>query len=196
MRARHYDAGVARFITEDPAGFIDGPNLYAYVGGNPIVTVDPTGNFGLSTIYGAISGGAGAVVGTLAQGGSGFDAVIAGFTGTVVGAAVGTVAPHLAASAGRGAAIAVNGLLGFASNTAAQTAQIGLNPSLKAHNFSLASATASGVLAGVATPLRPATSAAVTTLGGVGFDAAKGPIYDTFLKPQNAFIPKSGGLGK
>ena len=43
MRARHYDAGVARFITEDPAGFIDGPNLYAYVGGNPIMLVDPTG---------------------------------------------------------------------------------------------------------------------------------------------------------
>ncbi len=33
MRARYYDAGTGRFISEDPAGFIDGPNLYAYVGG-------------------------------------------------------------------------------------------------------------------------------------------------------------------
>ena len=43
MRARYYDAEVGRFISEDPAGFIDGPNLYAYVGGNPIGLVDPSG---------------------------------------------------------------------------------------------------------------------------------------------------------
>lgn len=43
MRARYYDADVGRFISEDPAGFIDGPNLYAYVGGNPTNLVDPTG---------------------------------------------------------------------------------------------------------------------------------------------------------
>ena len=43
MRARYYDAEVGRFISEDPAGFIDGPNLYAYVGGNPVNAVDPTG---------------------------------------------------------------------------------------------------------------------------------------------------------
>ena len=43
MRARYYDAEVGRFISEDPAGFIDGPNLYAYVGGNPIMLIDPTG---------------------------------------------------------------------------------------------------------------------------------------------------------
>lgn len=43
MRARYYDAGTGRFISEDPAGFVDGPNLYAYVGGNPIVAVDPSG---------------------------------------------------------------------------------------------------------------------------------------------------------
>jgi RHS repeat-associated protein len=43
MRARYYDAETGRFISEDPAGFVDGPNLYAYVGGNPIRLVDPTG---------------------------------------------------------------------------------------------------------------------------------------------------------
>jgi len=43
MRARYYDASVGRFISEDPSGFGDGPNLYAYVGGNPITAIDPTG---------------------------------------------------------------------------------------------------------------------------------------------------------
>jgi RHS repeat-associated protein len=43
MRARYYDANIGRFISEDPAGFQGGLNLYAYVGGNPIMLVDPSG---------------------------------------------------------------------------------------------------------------------------------------------------------
>ncbi len=33
MRARYCDASIRRFISKHPAGFVDGPNLYAYVGG-------------------------------------------------------------------------------------------------------------------------------------------------------------------
>jgi RHS repeat-associated protein len=40
---RTLDSGVARWITPDPLGFADGPNLYAYVGGNPVSRVDPLG---------------------------------------------------------------------------------------------------------------------------------------------------------
>lgn len=43
MRARYYSAELGRFISEDPSGFVEGPNLYAYVGGNPIIFVDPSG---------------------------------------------------------------------------------------------------------------------------------------------------------
>jgi RHS repeat-associated protein len=59
MRARYYDANVGRFISEDPAGFAGGLNLYAYVGGNPIMAVDPSGEcpWCISATIGAIVGG-------------------------------------------------------------------------------------------------------------------------------------------
>ena len=44
MRARYYDPEVGRFISEDPIEFEGGQtNLYAYVGGNPINRMDPSG---------------------------------------------------------------------------------------------------------------------------------------------------------
>jgi RHS repeat-associated protein len=47
-RARYYDAGVGRFIKEDPAGFDAGsPNFFAYVANDPIEGIDP---FGLKCI--------------------------------------------------------------------------------------------------------------------------------------------------
>jgi RHS repeat-associated protein len=43
-RARYYDPVLKRFVAEDPIGIAGGPNLYAYVDGNPISLVDPAGN--------------------------------------------------------------------------------------------------------------------------------------------------------
>ncbi|MFN0110523.1 MAG: RHS repeat domain-containing protein [Blastocatellia bacterium] len=43
-RARWYDSQQGRFISEDPAGTSDGLNLYAYVGSNPLMYRDPSGN--------------------------------------------------------------------------------------------------------------------------------------------------------
>ncbi|MBK6423796.1 MAG: RHS repeat-associated core domain-containing protein [Gemmatimonadetes bacterium] len=42
-RARYYDPGQRRFVQEDPAGVAGGENLYAYVGGRPLVAADPSG---------------------------------------------------------------------------------------------------------------------------------------------------------
>lgn len=41
--ARYYATWLCRWMSPDPAGTVDGPNLYAYVKGNPIRYNDPTG---------------------------------------------------------------------------------------------------------------------------------------------------------
>jgi RHS repeat-associated protein len=43
FRARYYSPALGRFISEDPAGLIGGPNGYAYAGDDPINYVDPLG---------------------------------------------------------------------------------------------------------------------------------------------------------
>jgi RHS repeat-associated protein len=42
-RARYYDTQTSRFISQDPIGFGGGVNQFAYVEGNPIGKVDPSG---------------------------------------------------------------------------------------------------------------------------------------------------------
>ncbi|MGE5196680.1 MAG: RHS repeat domain-containing protein [Anaerolineae bacterium] len=42
---RYYDPEVARWLTTDPAGFVDSVNLYQYVFNNPFRYVDHDGQF-------------------------------------------------------------------------------------------------------------------------------------------------------
>ncbi len=41
--ARYYAAWLGRWTAADPAGLVDGPNLYEYVTGDPILLMDPDG---------------------------------------------------------------------------------------------------------------------------------------------------------
>jgi len=43
LKHRYYGSMVGRFLSRDPIGYADGPNLYAYSGNNPITYVDPDG---------------------------------------------------------------------------------------------------------------------------------------------------------
>ena len=43
MRARYYSPETRRFLNADPIGFGGGTNWYAYVGGSPVMNVDPRG---------------------------------------------------------------------------------------------------------------------------------------------------------
>jgi RHS repeat-associated protein len=42
-RARFYDAGTGRFLSEDPIGFSGGTNFYGYVDNQPTLATDPSG---------------------------------------------------------------------------------------------------------------------------------------------------------
>jgi uncharacterized protein RhaS with RHS repeats len=44
-KARVYSPNLGRFLQADPIGYADGLNLYAYVGGDPVNGIDPSGLF-------------------------------------------------------------------------------------------------------------------------------------------------------
>jgi RHS repeat-associated protein len=50
FKNRYYDPEHGGFLSRDPKGFVDGPNLYAFVNNNPINYVDPMGLRSLSEI--------------------------------------------------------------------------------------------------------------------------------------------------
>ena len=61
LTTRYYDPEIGRFISPDSVDYLDpqsinGLNLYAYCGNNPINKYDPLGNFGILTIIGIILG--------------------------------------------------------------------------------------------------------------------------------------------
>ena len=92
-RARYYNSASGTFLSEDPLGFLAGPNFYDYVGNQPIVYSDPTGlNPGVGVLpwVGGLGGeGLGGAV--VAGAGAGVAVVGAGVAGWGIGRGIGHI---------------------------------------------------------------------------------------------------------
>jgi len=54
MGARYYDSTMGRFLSPDPKGFSEGPNLYGYANGDPINKIDADGRGWFSSVFKSI----------------------------------------------------------------------------------------------------------------------------------------------
>ena len=114
---RYRDLETGEFITRDPAGFVDGPNLYAYVRQNPWTHFDPEGLFS----WGSFGKG-----------------VLIGVGVALVVAAVVVAAPAIIAAGAASAALA-------AGATAASAAAVGASAGAVASSAIALSATVAGM---------------------------------------------------
>ena len=97
LQTRYYDPELGRFISQDDVSYlapdsINGLNLYAYCGNNPVMNVDPTGCFGILALLAIglsafLIGGAGQFISNAAAGKTGSE-LWRGVLGAAFGATV------------------------------------------------------------------------------------------------------------
>ena len=120
LKTRYYDPEICRFITIDDISYlapdtINGLNLYAYCGNNPILNFDPTGRFPLVALLigigiGALVGATFSGVSSSCDGNSGKALVADVIEGALIGATLG-------AATTLGGLVAVGEIAGMAAAT-------------------------------------------------------------------------------
>ena len=183
LQARYYDPEVGRFINADEVSYINpeiinGLNLYAYCGNNPVMRTDPQGTNWWSDFWNGIGGSIVKIfIGTILIGAFALGSVFTGgllsvvLAGAAIGAFSGAIGGGIAgALSGGGFQAFANGFLigsvtGAISGAVAATPlgiafQIGINAGLGVLNYTLTS-----VLNGQS-----------ITLGGLVFSGALGAI--------------------
>ncbi|MFZ2631084.1 MAG: RHS repeat-associated core domain-containing protein [Desulfosalsimonadaceae bacterium] len=200
MRARYYDPKVGRFISEDPKGFDGGDvNLYAYAGNNPVMFVDPSGQWIAGAIIGGIGGAMGGVNSALMSNSSLKAAIAGGFFGGVAGAVAGGVLPDLVGwSAGSATGAAVGSIVGGSVGGAAGGAASDLASKGNITGKSVLMGAATGAFSGlVATP--GVGLAAIATGGsdlGMALMGACGGIMGDTVSATGFAIMQSTSHGK
>jgi len=150
-KARFYSQALGRFLQPDSAGVDQGPNLYEYVGDDPINKADPTGMaFGLDDVAAiVIGGGIGVGVTAIEHGGH----LTWGQAGGafVSGAIVGEGAVNIPETGGL-SAVAAGAALGATAGAAGNLTQQGVDNATGAQRGfsgrSLAADTAAGAVGG------------------------------------------------
>jgi RHS repeat-associated protein len=120
--ARYYAPWLGRWTSPDPAGLVDGANIYAYVSNSPLTMSDPTGLWGwrevavvaavvvVGTVVTVATAGAAAPVAAAAVASIGLTGTAATVaTGVAVGAVAGAVGGAASGAAGEGTRQAVHG---------------------------------------------------------------------------------------
>lgn len=152
LKTRYYDPETGRFVSQDDVSYLDpehinGLNLFAYCGNNPVMNVDPNGTVFVTVFLIFASIALGALVGGLCNGiaaaSTGGD-FVSGFVGGLVSGAVITVGMALAFAAGAAFGLVFAAGFGFLASFTGSIVQQSLDP--KKTGISLGTAFASGIV--------------------------------------------------
>ncbi len=169
-------SGVVEWLSKDPIGIAGGLNQYVAFGNNPVMFVDPLGEW----IAPVVGGGVGLVWGGFTGGFGG------GWRGAVSGAAGGAVAGVITGWSGN---TVIAGSVGGASSSVINQILHGENPFKKKNLAKTAVGTGTGAIFGyIGGPLGGKTGDVLLGIGGGTASAAGEIVIDAFQKAHDVGV--------